>query len=166
MIFDDIFKEFREIEKKMTERMFNDFEDFEKAFESGEIKGNWQVEPIERPGLRGFVARGYFSTTEPFERPKDLLPPLKPSPKEPRKPFYDINEKEDTLELYIELPGVEEEEIEIKADKENFHVKAGAFELKIDISKWILDTENFSKEYKNGVLKASLPVIRPKEHLI
>jgi len=91
---------------------------------------------------------------------------LKPPARELREPLYDIDEGEDELQLYIELPGVEEEEIEIKAEAKNLEVKAKSFHANIDLSRWILDTGNINTEYRNGVLKATIPRIKAEEHLI
>ena len=73
---------------------------------------------------------------------------------------------EDSIQLFIELPGVEEEEIEIKADAKNLEVKAKSFHANIDLSRWILETDKMATEYKNGVLKATIPRIKAEEHLL
>lgn len=86
--------------------------------------------------------------------------------KDPREPFYDIKVGEDDLQIYIELPGIEEEEIELKAEPKNFEVKARNFQTHIDISRWILNTDNIATEYKNGILKVTIPKIKTEEHLI
>jgi len=164
--FEEILREMEALQRRMMESMFSDFEDLEKSFETGEIQGEWRMEPIEGPGMRGFIARGFFRTPEPLKRPDGILPPLKPPLKEPREPLYDINEGDDALQLYIELPGVEEGEIEIKADPKNLVVKARSFQASIDLSRWILDTDNITTEYRSGILKATIPKIKPEEHLI
>lgn len=166
MKFEEILREMENLQRRMMDSMFSDFEDLEKKLDTGEIKGEWQMEPIERPGMRGFIARGFFTTPEPLERPRGILPPLKPPARELREPLYDIDEGEDELQLYIELPGVEEEEIEIKAEAKKLEVKAKSFHANIDLSRWILDTGNINTEYRNGVLKATIPRIKAEEHLI
>lgn len=166
MKFEEILREMEDLQRKMMDSIFTDFEDLEKKFESGELKGEWRMEPIERPGMRGFIARGFFSTPEPIERPQGILPPLKPPLTDLREPLYDIDEGKDSIQLFIELPGVEEEEIEIKAEARNLEVKAKSFHANIDLSRWILDTDKITTEYRNGVLKATIPRIEAKEHLI
>jgi len=164
--FEEILREMEDLQRKMMDSMFTDFEDLEKRLESGELKGEWRMEPIERPGMRGFIARGFFSTPEPVERPQGILPPLKPPLRDLREPLYDIDEGKDSIQLFIELPGVEEEEIEIKAEARNLEVKAKSFHANIDLSRWILDTDKIATEYRNGVLKATIPRIEAEEHLI
>ena len=166
MDFEEIVREMEALQRRMTEAMFGDFEDLEKSLETGEVQGEWRIEPIEGPGVRGFIARGFFRTPEPLERPPGILPPLKPPLDELRKPLYDIDVGEDALQLYIELPGVEEGEIEIKADPKNFEVKAGSFHANIDLSRWTLDTDRIATEYRNGVLDITIPKKKTEEHLI
>lgn len=166
MNFEDIVREMEAMQRRMMETVFSDFEDLAKSLEAGELEGEWHFEPIERPGVRGFIAKGFFKTPEPLERPLDILPPLKPPLKDPREPLYDIDVGEDEIQLYIELPGVEEEDIEIKTDPRNLEVKAGPFQTNIDISRWILDTKDIATEYRNGVLKVTIPKMRPEEHLL
>ena len=166
MNFEEIIREMEALQRRMIETLFSDFEDLERSIETGELQGEWQIKPIERPGMRGFIARGFFRTLEPLERPNGILPPLNPPLEEPMEPLYDINVGEDAIQLYIELPGVEEGEIEIEADPKNFEVKARSFQTNIDISRWVLDTNNIAAEYKNGVLKVTIPKMKPEEHLI
>lgn len=166
MKFEEILREMEDLQRKMMDSMFTDFEDLEKRLETGELQGEWRMEPIERPGMRGFIARGFFSTPEPIERPQGILPPLKPPLKDLREPLYDIDEGEDSIQLYIELPGVEEQEIEVKADAKTLEVNARSFHANIDLSRWILDTEKMATEYRNGVIKVTIPRIKTEEHLL
>jgi HSP20 family molecular chaperone IbpA len=166
MNFEKISREIEELQRRMMESMLGDFEELEKRIQSGEIQGEWEFRPFERPGARGFIAKGFFATPRPLEKPENILPPLKPSIKDPREPLYDLNAGEDNIHIFIELPGVEEKDIETRADKQHFEVKAGQFQAKIDISRWMLDTGNIKTEYRNGVLNATIPRIKTEEHLI
>lgn len=110
MRFYEIFREMEELQKRMTRDMFKGFGSFDETFrgfgsfenmfsgfdslrkkvEAGELEGDWSFEPIERPGVKGFIARGFFSTPglierPPLDRPADILLPLKPSIREPRE---------------------------------------------------------------------------------
>ena len=166
MNFEEILREMEELRRKMMGNMFSDFKDLEKTLETGQIKGKWRIEPIDRPGMKGFVARGFFGTPEPLERPRELLPPLKPPMTDPREPFYDIDAGEDELQIYIELPGTKEEEIELKAELGKLNLEAGKFRTQIDLSKWILNTDKIGTEYRNGVLKVTIPKMKTDEQLI
>jgi HSP20 family molecular chaperone IbpA len=166
MNFEEIMKEMEAMRKKMTEGIFDDFDALEERFKSGDLEGGWQFEPFERPGMKGFIARGFFTTPHPLERPTDLLPPIRPRPRGPREPFYDINEESHRLVLLIELPGVEEQDIELTPEPRSLKIKAGDFQTEIDLSKWVVDLENMTQKYNNGVLKVIIPREELKETLI
>ena len=181
MRFDEIFREMEELQKRMTEDMFKGFGSFEDMFsgfdtlkekvKAGELEGNWSFEPIERPGMKGFIARGYFSRPglierPPLDRPTDILPPLKPSIREPRAPLYDISVGEDRLTLFIELPGVEEKDIQLETEDRKLKLVAGNFQTEIDLSSWVTDPEKRTTEYSNGILKVTIPKTQPDEQLI
>ena len=166
MKFEEIFREMVALQRRMIETILNNFKDLEKGFKTGELQGEWRIDPIEKPGIRGFIARGFFRTTEPLERPQDILQPLGPLIKEPREPLYDINEGEDAVQLYVELPGVEEGEIEINVDPKNLEVRARSFQTNVDLSKWFLNTKKIATEYRNGVLKVTIPKMKLDMHRI
>jgi HSP20 family molecular chaperone IbpA len=186
MRIDDIFREMEEMQKRITGDMFKGFGSFEDAFpdfdslkektESGEMEGNWSFEPIERPGVKGFIARGFFSTPglrerpplarPPLDRPTDILPPLRPNPEQPREPLYDLSVGKEQLTLFIELPGVAEEDIQLDAEDGKLKLKAGSFVTEIDLSAWVADAEKRTTEYKNGVLTVLIPKTGLDEQLI
>lgn len=166
MKIDEIFREIEQLQKKLTEEMFKDLNDVEEMKKGGRLEGDWRFEPIERPGMKGFIARGYFSTPSPLERPTDILPPLRPKLREPREPLYDISVGEDELTLFIELPGVEEKDINLEVTDGKLSVEAKDFKTKIDISGWVLKTDEMKKEYWNGIIKVVIPKIGLDEQLI
>ena len=178
MKFDEIFREMEELQRRMTQDMFKGFDSFDDMFlnfnslkekvKAGELEGDWSFEPIERPGMKGFIARGFFSTPglierPPLDRPTDILPPLKPSIREPREPLYDISVGEDRLTLYIELPGVEEKDIQLEAEDGKLKLVAGNFKTDIDLSIWVTDSEKRKTEYRNGVLRVTIPKTKLEE---
>lgn len=166
MNIDDLFREMEDFQKRLMDTFFDDFEDLDKKIKSGELQGAWNVEPFEAPNIRGFIARGFFKTPTPLERPKDILPPLRPKRREPREPLYDITSDKDNLQIFIELPGVEEKDIQLSTKEKILSIKAGDFQTEIDLSSWIVDTEKMSTEYKNGVLKITMPHNKLDEQLI
>lgn len=157
MNFDEIFREIENLRKRMTEDVFGDFWDMEEMIRSGEMEGEWRFEPIDRPGVKGFIVRGVFSTPRPLERPRGILPPIRPRPNELREPLYDISVEKDRVQIFIELPGVDEGDIRLDAGPRGLKVKAGGFEAEIDLSGWVLNTEKMKTEYRNGVLKVVIP---------
>lgn len=181
MKINEIIREMEEFHKKMTEDLFGGFGSFDEAFpdfnsmeekvRSGELEGDWSYEPIERPGMKGYIVRGFFSTPNlselpPLERPTDILPPVKPNLKEPREPLYDITVEKDKLQVFIELPGVKEEEIRLDAGPRSLKVEAGGFKAEIDLAPWVAKTEERTTEYRNGVLKIVIPRTELDEQLI
>ena len=186
MRIDDVFREMEELHKKMTEDMFKGFGSHQDMFsdldslkdkvKAGEMEGNWSFEPIEKPGMKGFIARGFFSTPglrerpplarPPLDRPTDILPPLRPNPEQSREPLYDISVGKEQLTLFIELPGVAEEDIQLDAEDGKLKLKAGSFETEIDLSAWVADAEKRTTTYKNGVLTVLIPKAGPEEQLI
>ncbi|KON31140.1 hypothetical protein AC482_01825 [miscellaneous Crenarchaeota group-15 archaeon DG-45] len=160
MNFDEMFKEMEEFRKKMMESFDIDIDELEKQIESGRLQGEWKLEPIERPGMRGFIARGFFTSPQPLERPDGLLPPLRPDlrkPAEHREPLYDINVGRESVQVFIELPGVDEGDIKLKVEGGKLGVEAGEFKTEIDLSAWIVDFDGMTTEYRNGVLTVSIP---------
>jgi HSP20 family molecular chaperone IbpA len=172
MRIDEIFREIEEMHKKMTEDMLGDFGSLEEIIRNGEIEGDWRFEPIDRDGMKGFIARGFFSTPNrlpgpnPLERPTDILPPLRPRLREPREPLYDISIDGDRLTVFIELPGVEEEDIRLDTEDRKLKLEAKDFKTEIDLSSWVLRTEDMTREYRNGVLKVVFPRTELDEQLI
>lgn len=174
MNFDDIFKEMREFQKKMAEDFFKDFGSFnelksfddsntiEEKIKKGTLPGQWEFKPIEKPGMNGFIIRGYFSS-ELEDKPEEILPPLKPNVKEPRVPLYDVSIAKEHLTAYIELPGVNEEDIKLNLEDRKLDLEAGDFKANIDVSAWMLDTSKMLQEYNNGVLKLTIPRTELKE---
>ena len=181
MKIDELFREMEEFHKRMTENMFKGFSPFDDGFpnfdaleeqkKSGELKGDWKIEPIEGPGMKGFIARGFFSTPgrperPPMERPTDILPPLKPNLKELREPLYDVSVGGDKLTLFIELPGVNEQDIRLDFEEKRLKLEAGNFGTEIDLSSWVIQPEERTTEYSNGVLKIVIPKTGLDEQLI
>lgn len=154
------------LQRKMMASMLDDIENLEKGAESGELQGGWRLEPIEKPGMKGFILHGSFSTPKPLDRPRDILPPLRPRSRSPRDPLYDITTGKAQLEIYVELPGVEENEIQLDAEPRRLEVKAKDFQTEIDLSGWILDFDAMTTEYRNGVLKIIIPRKELDEQLI
>jgi HSP20 family molecular chaperone IbpA len=173
MRFDEIFREIEAFQKRFLNSFRDDFDGFEvprlfgnkdddfdsivKDFESDLPKGEWRVERIDRPGVKGFVIRGYFSESTPLRKPEEILPPLRPEPNEPRKPLIDINQEQDHLKIYIELPGVDEDDIKLEAESGSLKLEAGNFKDEVDLSRWIIDADKIETTYENGVLAVKIP---------
>ena len=70
------------------------------------------------------------------------------------------------LTLYIELPGVDEKDIQLETEDGKLKLKAGSFETEVDLSAWVADPEKRTTEYKNGVLTVLIPKTGLDEQLI
>lgn len=166
MRFDDIFKEMEELQKRMRKNFFSDFNELQKRAESGELKGNWDFQPIERPGVKGYIIRGSFGTPRPLDRPDQGPEPIKPmKPLRPmidktRVPLYDLSNGPEKVTLYVELPGIEEPDIKVNPSEGGLELEAGNFSTVIKLPETELDMENISREYSNGVLTLTIPKTR------
>lgn len=151
--FDEVFRDMELFHRRLTQKMFREFDDIERQIRSGKLEGEWDVKPIERPGVRGYVARGRFWTREPWSIPRRAID-------EVREPLTDVFEDKDSVKLYVELPGVEKDDIQLNITEGKAEIKAKSFYKRIDLPTRDVDSEKASAEYKNGVLKVSIPKIK------
>jgi len=148
--FDEIFRDTDSYFKKLSERMFKEMEEIEKAVRSGNLQGEWEVKPIEEPGVKGYVARGRFQLGEPLTIPKQAID-------EVREPLTDVFEEQDHLKLYVELPGVEKNDIQLNVTEGRAEVKAKNFYKVVDLPTRDVEFEKATANYKNGVLEVIIP---------
>jgi HSP20 family protein len=148
--FDDIFRDSDSYFKKLSERMFKEMEEIEKAIKSGKLQGEWEVKPIEEPGVKGYVARGRFQLGEPLTFPKQAKD-------EVREPLTDVFDEQDHVKLYVELPGVEKNDIQLNVTEGRAEVKAKNFYKVIDLPTRDIEFEKAIANYKNGVLEVMIP---------
>jgi HSP20 family molecular chaperone IbpA len=180
---DEIIKEMEAFQRKVLGSMFGDSEDSDRfkpfrAFDSEGIDpfegifnglkgfderefdnphGEWRFERIDRPGVNGFIVRGIITHPEILKKPDDILPPLRPEANRPRRPLYDIHSEERQLRIFIELPGVEEYDINLEVMDGLLRLYANDFEEEIDLKRWILDSEKLESTYRNGILEVTIP---------
>jgi HSP20 family protein len=179
--FDDMFGDFDKFGKRFMERIQKEIDETEKAVKSGELKGNWDVERIDEPGVKGYIIQGRFWTDEPFEtfdpfeplRPRTRRPmperPLKISEKdsaEVREPLTDLFEEDNAIRIYAELPGEEESDIKLDFGKDKVGIKGKKFHKIVDLPTENIDKEKTTSKYRNGVLEVTIPkkMSEPKYH--
>jgi len=151
--FDDMDKYF----KKIVERMFREMAEFDEAIKSGNMQGQWNIRPIERPGVKGYVAQRQFRFgSEPNEFNKPLIVP-KEKLDEVREPLVDVFEDKDAVRLYVELPGVEKDDIQLNVVGGHAEVKAKSFFKQIALPTRDIEFDKVSANYKNGVLQVTIP---------
>lgn len=147
---DEFFRERDSYFKKLTERMFKEMGEIETAIRSGKLKGEWDIKPIKEPGVKGYVAKGRFQLGEPLRLPKQAID-------EVREPLADVFEEKDHIKLYIELPGVEKEDIQLNITNSQAEVKAKNFYKNIDLPTRDIKFDKATANYKNGVLEVTIP---------
>ena len=129
--FDEIEPHF----KRIIERMFQEMAEFDKAVKSGKMQGEWDIRPIERPGVKGYVAqRQFWFGNNPNNSNKPLTIPKKGS-EEVREPLVDVFEDKDAVKLYVELPGLEKDDIQLSIVDGHAEVKAKSF-YKQTLTQW------------------------------
>ncbi|MBS7619399.1 Hsp20/alpha crystallin family protein [Candidatus Bathyarchaeota archaeon] len=156
MNFDELFKEIERL-SGLSEEFFRSFDEILK---NDELEGEWSVEPIQKEGVEGFIARGFFKITSPNE-------PLKINPdssnRNRREPLYDIIETSDEIQIIVELPGVEKEDIKIEKKENDMVIEAKQFYATIPIPQKTLYKEDGKTELKNGILTIKLKKINEVE---
>ncbi len=158
--------------KNFMEKIQKRVEEIEKAIQSGQLKGNWDVKQIDRPGVKGYIIQGFFSTDQqmgPLDPFKPIEPlrrrPLPKAPfhipdaalKEAREPLTDIIEEEKALKIYVELPGEEKDNIQLDFKDGKVEIKTKRFYKLIDLPTENIDKEAATSNYKNGVLEVIVP---------
>lgn len=150
---DEVFRDINSFYKRLMERMFKEMEGFEKAIRSGKLRGSWDVKPINRPGVRGYVAQGQFQLGEPLRLPKRAI-------KEEREPLTDVFEEEGKVKVYIELPGVDKSDIQLNVAEQVVEIRAKNFFKKVQLPTENVDLEKVTANYKNGVLTVDIPKVQ------
>ena len=129
--------------------------DFDQAIKSGKLDGEWDIKPIEEPGVKGYIARGRFESGNKAE-PKTFTLPKEISD-EAREPLTDVFQDKDNIRLYIELPGVEKADIQLNVSQGRAEVKAKNFYKVIDLPSVDIEVDKVAANYKNGVLEVTVP---------
>jgi HSP20 family molecular chaperone IbpA len=68
-----------------------------------------------------------------------------------REPIVDVLEGDGCMTVIAELPGVSEDELDVKLDKAELEITAGHFSKKITLPRAV--KEIVDKSYKNGILQ-------------
>jgi HSP20 family protein len=168
--FRDLFDDFDIF--SMLRKSQNEMEKILKRIGDGKLDGNWEIRQIDEPDIKGFTIRGRFGTETPLQ-PLDPIEPIRPSKRRPlpespfeisktamkemREPLVDIFEEDNQLRVYVELPGVEKEDIKLNFGKDCIKVRARNFYRTIQVPSGQADTDGVSTEYKNGVLEIKMP---------
>jgi HSP20 family protein len=148
---DDFFGGLDKYYDRLMQGMLKEMKYFEEAIKSGELKGDWDVKPIEGPGMKGYVARGLFRFGgNPKAIPKSSL-------KDEREPLTDIYDEKECVKIFIEIPGVAKEDVQLDVSEGFIEVKAKNFYKKLPIRTQGLDVEKIAAKFNNGVLEINIP---------
>jgi len=117
----------------------------------------------------GTPGNGRFSLGESLD-PIEPLRPLRPAPKpkkplgiprnalaEMAEPLTDVFDKEDTVEVYVELPGAEKKDVRVRVRDGRVEVSAGNLHEVIELPTKEAVSHVASSDYRNGVLRIVIP---------
>ena len=143
--------------KKFVERMFKEMNELEEAVRGGKFQGDWDIKPIDRPGVKGYVAKRRFQIGEPIRRGQQPLTVPKHLTEETREPLTDVFEDKEFVKLYVELPGVEKNDVQLNITERRAEIKAKNFYRLIDLPASDIEFDKATANYKNGVLEVLIP---------
>jgi HSP20 family protein len=153
MFFDD---EFDRLFKKMSRSFMNLDDIFEDVKETGDIQ------------RYGPFYYGYTMTIGPDGKPVvkeygNVKPSLLPT-SDTREPLVDtlIDEKEKTLKLVAEMPGVEKKDVKVVVDEKIVNIDAEHGEKKYHAKvpiKYKVDKDSAKASYTNGILELKFNLV-------
>jgi HSP20 family molecular chaperone IbpA len=167
--FNDDFEEFGLFNDKFMKKLREEIDAIFNEVKSGKLRGTWETKEINEPGVKGWISMGRYRSDhafEPIDPPKpQRRRPMPETPfelpknasKEMREPLTDIFEEGNAITIYVELPGEEKEDIQVKAGESSVGIKARNFCKKIALPNGNVAAERMTSEYKNGVLRITLP---------
>jgi HSP20 family protein len=146
--FDD---EFEEMRRRMDAMM--------EGFMSGEM------EQIGQPMIYGFSMRVGPDGKPRIQEFGNTTPPRTDEAGR-REPLTDIIEEKDTVRVIVELPGVEKDDIQLRAEDRFLDIEVDREDRKF--SKQVelpcaVDSDGADASYKNGVLEITLKRTAPKK---
>lgn len=181
MSFDDDFEEaMRDLDFFSSELVKIIENELNRLLRDMEIEGVGSSSDADRERFECDESSGSarFSLGESAD-PIEPLRPLRPAPKPkkpleiPRKaltemtePLTDVFDKETTLEVYVELPGAEKKDVQVRVQGAKVEVRAGNLRKVIKLPTKEVVSRVASSDYKNGVLRISIPKklrLRPED---
>lgn len=150
--FDEVFRDMERFQRRLIDEMHREMEGIEEAIRSGKLQGSWDIKPIERPGVKGYVAQGRFWSREPWTAPRQAVD-------EAREPLTDVFQDEEAVQICVELPGVDKDDVQLNVTEGRAEIKAKNFYKVVDLPTRDVDFEKASANYKNGVLRVRIPKV-------
>ncbi|MFP3985069.1 MAG: Hsp20/alpha crystallin family protein [Candidatus Bathyarchaeia archaeon] len=151
---DDVFRDIDSFYRRLVERMFRDADDFQKALNDGRFRSHWQVKPIDKPGVKGYVAHGRLQLGgEPVQISRRDV-------EEKPEPLTDVFDERENVKIYLELPGVDKNDIQLDVTDKFVEVKAKGFAKRVELPAANVNFEKTTAAYKNGVLEVIMPKLK------
>jgi HSP20 family molecular chaperone IbpA len=173
MVDDDDYDEFFGVsdffDTKFLRRLQSHLERMMEDVRNGDLKGTWMVKRLDEPGLKGFYIQGNFGSDEALEPLEPLRPRRRrPLPENPfelpsraedrvREPLTDVFDEGDAFRVYVELPGVEKDNVRLTVEDGSLQITADRFRKILRLPESHIDAGSISSEYKNGVLVITIP---------
>jgi len=171
MSFDRFFGSSDDFESGFMERIRKILKEIDKAAKEGNSTGEWEVNKIDRPDVKGYVIRGRFGTEAP--NPFNPMQPQNPNERRPtpkrrfnlsqkdleqtRELLTDVFEDEDKVTIYLEMPNENKEDIKLNIKGDKAEIKGKKCNRTVDLPTKQIDAEKASTKYKNGVFEISIP---------
>ncbi len=90
-------------------------------------------------------------------RPRRPFPLPQPSPWKIRKPIYDLFEEKDAVKIYVEIPGVDHDDIVLNVSQNYAEIRTQIFYSSIKLPREDFDLKTINANLKNGVLRINIP---------
>jgi HSP20 family molecular chaperone IbpA len=151
--FDDIFNEMDVFYKKLMKKLFKEIDELEKTINEQGINKEWKIKPTKVTHTENYLEGGSTGLTE--------IPELPQVPRyiteEPFEPLTDIIEEKNHIRVYMELPAVNKNDIQLTLSEDHAEIKAKNFHKQVKLPTKRLDAERASATYRNGVLQVTIP---------
>ncbi|MEW6329407.1 MAG: archaeal heat shock protein Hsp20 [Candidatus Micrarchaeota archaeon] len=160
---------------KKKKRDFDDFDDIEDEFErirdemermmEGVFRTSFNVSEDQQPFVYGFSMRVGPDGRPVVQEFGNVKPKLKGAENE-REPLVDVIEEKDVVSVIAELPGIEKEDIHLKATDASLTIDVDTNERKYhkDIKlPCNVKPESAKASYKNGVLDVKMERVEPRK---
>lgn len=154
--FEDLFDDVDKFHQRLAKKMLEEMRDIEEALQEDKLEGEWDIKPIEEPGVKGYIARGRFQFGDK-PLPKTLKLPRRIREEEVREPLTDVFQDNENVKLYVELPGAEKTDIQLNVSGNRAEIKAKNFRKTIDLPTAHVEVDKATTNYKNGVLEVTIP---------
>lgn len=175
MTFDEFPEDIDGFHTNFAKRVRKILEEIDRAAKNGKFKGKWEINQIDRPGVKGYVIHGYSGSAQPSE-PLDPFDPFEPwNPRRRRpmpkrrfeisenafredwKPLVDIFEEDERIKVYVEVIGEDKDDLQLNVAEDAVEVKGREFYKRINLPAKGIETEKASSRYNNGVLEVTIP---------